>query len=360
MRAKIERQDHPSRRRWQPAEIALLGKVPDAHIARKLKISPGTVAGERRRLGIPPLFAPFEWTEKALSLLGSDSDARIAGLLGVSPGVVGRKRRALEIPACFPPRSSGHRREDHFWTAGRDALLGTASDAVIARRLRIRHHRVRDRRYELGIPPACPVPRHDWTDIDPLLGREADAAIAARFGMHQDTVRLRRLKLKIPPCHAEHRMVRRNRTLRRLIERPTAEITEVSSSAVVELRRELGVPSPPRRSRWTPSALRRLGRDDDEAIARDLGLSPHTVRLKRCSLGKRKRVARPWTEEERALLAAITDDEQAARRLGRTLRAIQHQRARSRTPAQLQPGGPRRNRGRGKGRGPTPPRRNRG
>jgi hypothetical protein len=210
------------------------------------------------------------------------------------------------------------------------------------------------------MPPACPVPRYDWTDIDPLLGREADHVIAARFGMHDDTVRLRRLKLKIPPCHPEHRTLRRNRALRRVLERPTAEISEISSSAVVELRGELGVPSPPRRSRWTPSALRRLGRDEDEAIARDLGLSVHTVRLKRCSLGMVKRVARPWTEEDRALLAAITDDAEAARRLGRTPKAIHHQRARSQNPAELQPAGARRNRGPGEDRRPTPRRRNRG
>lgn len=329
MRARIEREDHPSRRRWKPAEIALLGKLPDTHVARRLKIAPSTVAAERRRREIPPFCTPIEWTEKALSLLGTDSDARVAGLLGVSPSAVSRKRRDLGIAACFPTQSSGRRREDHFWTPQRDALLGTASDAVIARRLRVHHHRVRDRRYELGIPPACPVPRHDWTDVDPLLGREADAAIAARFGMHEETVRRRRLKLKIPPSRPEHRKIRRNRALRRLLDRPTAEITEVSSSAAVVLRQELGVSPPPRRSRWTPSALRRLGRDDDEDIARDLGLSMHTVRQKRCSLGRRKRVTRAWTEEERALLAAITDDEEAARRLGRTVRAIRHHRARS-------------------------------
>lgn len=330
MRTRIEREDHPSRRRWKPAEIAWLGKLPDTHIARRLKIAPSTVAAERRRREIPPFRSPTEWTEKVLSLLGTDSDARIAALLGVSTSAVNRKRRDLGIPACFPSQSSGGRREDPFWTPQRDALLGTASDAVIARRLRVPHHRVRVRRCKLGIPPACPVPRYDWTDIDRLLGREADAAIAARFGMHEDTVRRRRLKLKISPCRPERRKIRRNRVLRRLLERPTAEITAVSSSAAVELRQELGVSPPPRRSRWTPSALRRLGKDDDEAIARDLGLSVHTVRQKRCSLGIRKRVARPWTEEERALLATINDDEEAARRLGRTVRAIQHLRARTR------------------------------
>jgi len=355
MRALIERQDHPTRRRWKPAEIELLGKVPDARIARKLKLARDTVAGERRRRGIPPFCAPVEWTDEALSLLGTDTDARIAAELGVSVSAVSCKRRALEIAPYTPHYGAARRREDPFWTLERDALLGTASDAVIARRLRVPHHRVRARRSKLGIPPAWPVPRHDWSEIDPLLGREADGAIGARFGIHGDSVRRRRLKLKIPPSRPERRTIRRNAALRHVLEKPTAEITEVSSSATAVLRQQLGIPAPPRRSRWTPSALQRLGRDADEAIARDLGLSPHTVRMKRCSLGKRKRVARPWTDQERAVLAAITDDVQAARELGRTVNAVRHQRARGPNPARQPPPGARPKRGRGTGGEPTRP-----
>jgi hypothetical protein len=251
MRAMIHRQDHPSKRRWEGGEIRLLGRVPDTEIGRKLEIAVSTVAAERQRHGIPPYRGSYVWVDKALRLLGTDSDARIAAILGVSTSVVSTKRRQIGIRAYFAGYGSSSSHPDPLWTPKRDALLGKASDAVIARRLGVTHSRVRGRRCRLGIPPACPIPRYDWTGIDPLLGREADAPLAARLGVNEDTVRRRRLKLKIPPYQPERRTIRRDRALLRLLAQPTAEIAEVSSSAVALLRQELEVPPPPRRTCWS-------------------------------------------------------------------------------------------------------------
>jgi hypothetical protein len=328
MSGMIRRQDHPSKRRWKAAEIRLLGQVADTEIARKLGIAPSTVAAERRRRGIPPRRGPYAWTAEALRLLGRDSDERVAAMLGVSISLVGSKRRDLGIPACHSGHGSARSRPDPFWTPARDALVGTASDAVIARRLGVTLARVRGRRYRLGVPPACPIPRYDWTRMDPLLARESDAALAARFGVHEETVRRRRLKLGIPPYQPERRTIRRDRALRRLLVRPTVEIGEVSSSSVATLRRALGVAPPPRRSRWTAGHLRRLGKVPDDDLARELGISRAAVRQKRYAVGIRLRPWRPWTAAERALLAEIHDDREAARRLGRSVKAIRHLRAR--------------------------------
>lgn len=327
MSTEIKRQDHPSKRQWTAEEIELLGREPDAQIARELKIAVSTVAAERRRRDIPPYRKRFEWTEEALALLGTDSDRRIAEILGVSSSLVGKKRRDLGIEACYPTTNI-RRRPDPFWTPEREALLGTASDAEIGRRLGIPYYRVTTRRRRLGIPSACPIPRHDWTDIDPLLGCEPDAAVAARFGMHEETARRRRLKLKIPPYRPERRTIRRDDSLRSLLECPTAEISEISSSAAVMLRQELGLPPPPRRSCWTPEHLRRLGQEPDEVIARELGISPHTVRMKRYALGISKRPWRPWTPDEIAILSQYPDNQEAARRLDRSVKAIRHMRSR--------------------------------
>lgn len=324
----VRRQDHPSRRRWKSAEVALLGRRPDVAIARRLGISPGTVAAERRRRGLPAYRArpPSEWTRAALALLGTASDRDVARRLRVSEGAVRAKRRQLDIEACFPARIRS--REDPFWTPAREALLGTASDAAIGRRLHLPHHRVAHRRQKLGIPAHRPRPRHPWARVDPHLGQAPDATLAARFGMHEETVRRRRLKLRIPPSRPERRTIRRDAALTRLLRRPTVEIAEISDTEVAVLRQQLGVRPPPRRSRWTAQLLRRLGRERDETIARELGISVHSVRLRRCALGRRRRPWRPWSEAERALLTEIPDDGEAARRLGRTIKAIRHMRRR--------------------------------
>jgi hypothetical protein len=292
MKSEVRRQPHhPTKRRWTAAEIARLGREPDVQIARDLGIGVATVAAERRQRGIRSWLRRFEWTPEALGLLGMQTDQRVAEMLGVSRTLVAKKRRELDISALFERKASGRPRPSPFWTPGRDALLGTASDAVIGRRFGVSPGRVCRRRRDLGIPPAHVVPRWDWSGIDPLLGTEFDGAIAERFGMHERSVRERRLKLKIPAYRPERLTIRRDAGLRRLLARPIAEIPGLPSSTVAELRRELGIRPPPPPRRWTPEALRRLGREDDEALARELGTSVAAVRRKRLSVERGRRAA---------------------------------------------------------------------
>jgi transcriptional regulator with XRE-family HTH domain len=281
------------KRRWTAAEIELLGKVPDVEIARRLGIAASTVAAEPQRRDIPSVLAPFEWTDEALALLGMDTDDRVAAVLGVSRSSVSNKRRELDIPSASGRETArGQPRADPFWMPERDALLGTESDAAIGRRLGISTGRVRRRRLHLGIPPAHVVARYDWTEVDPLLGRRYDREIAARFGMHEKAVRRRRLKLKIAAHRPERLPIRRDADLRRVLAKPAAEIGELPRSTLSELRKQLGVRPPPPRTGWTSEILERLGQEEDEVIAEELGLSVMTVTLKRRALGRLKRRGR--------------------------------------------------------------------
>lgn len=70
---------------------------------------------------------PRPWTSRELPLLGTRSDAEVARLTRRTFGTVWQKRRALGIAQ---PTLRFRR-----WTSAEDALVGTAADAEIARRL---------------------------------------------------------------------------------------------------------------------------------------------------------------------------------------------------------------------------------
>ncbi len=325
---EIERTDHPSKFVWPAWALRELGTMLDVDLARQLKIHCSTVAEERRRRGIAPAVsrAPIEWTDEMISRLGIQSDKAIAEILGISPMAVFKKRRELEIGPS-QPQTGRSRGASPFWTPERDALLGTASDQKIANQLGIPMHQVAYRRKSLEIPAANPHRRIDWKPIDPLLGQMTDKALAEQVGIYFMTARRRRIKLKIPPFQAERRTVMRNTSARKLLFKPNQEIDEVSKGTVGQLRREFGIPCPKPPSRWTPEILARLGQEPDALIAEDMGLLPDTVRKKRYEQQRWLREPRRrWTEEEETLLLTIPDNHEAARRLGRTVRAIRHKR----------------------------------
>jgi hypothetical protein len=259
--------------------------------------------------------------------LGTEPDSSLARRYGISKSAVLAKRHSLEIESHQPAVARTPQRSS-FWTAEREALLGTDSDQKIADRLGVAIHVVQHRRKSLGIPAANPRKYIDWKPIDPLLGKEADAALAERFGISPDSVRLRRLKLGIAPARGERRTLVRNSSLKRLLGKPTQEITEISASEVHILRHELGVPYPPRRTRWTEENLARLGREPDQAIASDFGISVASVRQMRYKHGIQIRNPRPpWTVEEIRILELHPDNEVARRLLKRSAKAIRHKRA---------------------------------
>ena len=164
----------------------------------------------------------------------------------------------------------------HVWTDDEIALLGTQSDAAIARRLGLTEAVVYNQRRRLGI--ARPVER--WSDDQiRLLGTAPDAEIARRLGKNEAAVRGKRLRQGIPGS----------------------------------IRR------------WSPEEIAQLGRDSDPNIARKLGWPAWAVLEKRKSLGIPPFGPQQWTEEDDSWLGTDTDLA-VAKFLGRTASAVRQRR----------------------------------
>jgi hypothetical protein len=273
-----------ARRPWErfvwPAQLAdLLGRVPDAKLARSAGVSVKTVASERWRRGIAAFQCHrrrYEWTPESLALLGTSIDAEVAAALGLSLSTVTYKRLLLGIAPFFPFR---HERVPALsWTPARLALLGTMSDQQVATRLGISVTAAQWKRRRLEIRPfGAGPPRIEWTEeMLGLLGRLPDLELARRDAISRQTVRTKRMQLGIPRWVRPRVVVPTSRRLRQLLLLPSYEVrrrTGLSAKAIAELRRRLGIKAPRRTTRWSARNLARLGQEPDARIAPDVGRS---------------------------------------------------------------------------------------
>ena len=80
------------------------------------------------------------------------------------------------------------------WTTEQDALLGTMTDAALAKLLGVHKQTIKARRWRLGIAPSRPRPRvAGWTpDQEALLGTLPDEEVANHLGCAVYRVRQRR------------------------------------------------------------------------------------------------------------------------------------------------------------------------
>ena len=89
---------------WTKEAVAMLGKEPDAEVARQLGISKASVVAKRTEFGIASLTGAasgaFDWTDEAVALLGTASDAKVAEQLGLSRLTVYNARMARGIAAA--------------------------------------------------------------------------------------------------------------------------------------------------------------------------------------------------------------------------------------------------------------------
>ena len=84
------------------------------------------------------------------------------------------------------------------------ALLGTMSDAEIARKMGIDIQSVREHRWGLRIPINNSIV---WTsDMEALLGTMSDKHLAHKLGLFTSTVRTRRKMLDIPAFGTRRKM----------------------------------------------------------------------------------------------------------------------------------------------------------
>ena len=219
--------------------------MPDAKLARKMRVSLDTVQGERRRRGIQP-FRPrspnIEWTPRMIRLLGTDTDANIATRLGIPEHAVRFKRWKMDIPSYV--EYSG-KQNTFEWTRAKIALLGTNLDGVIARRLGVTRSAVALKRAQLGIKSFYPQRRIRWTkEMAALLGKITDWKISSRYHISRGSVARERRKRGIPPF-IDTRPVKRTPKLKPILSLPGRVISRsynISSNTVANLRRELGVP----------------------------------------------------------------------------------------------------------------------
>jgi hypothetical protein len=127
--------------------VRILG-LPTKEAARQLGMSNKKVERLRKKWGLgPPSRTEWRWDRKTLARLGKEPDTWIAWDTGMGFRTVRAKRQALGIAPCGLLRR---------WTPKEDALLGTASDGVIAKRIDRTRGAVYARRSRLGIPAAGP------------------------------------------------------------------------------------------------------------------------------------------------------------------------------------------------------------
>jgi hypothetical protein len=93
----------PRKRIWKRIDIALLGTVSDAAVAKRLGISSAAVCHKRHSLRIPAFRKRFRaWGITELSMLGRYSDAEIAKLTHRPLNEVEEKRKSLNIRLAQP------------------------------------------------------------------------------------------------------------------------------------------------------------------------------------------------------------------------------------------------------------------
>ena len=282
-------------RRWTKAEERLLAQTLKAprgrhavrELAKKLGRSPVAVELHRRiKFGLVQ-GAPRVWTRREDRLLGTRSDKEVAQIIGCKSGVVSARRYRLGITSAL--------RKPRPWTPAEDRLLGTAPDRIVGRKVGRKFSSVQHRRSQLGIAPA--VSPWAWTRKEErLLGTKPDRELARQFGRTVAAVQARRVIRRIPSAL------------------PTAR-------------------------RWTPREDARLGTKTDAEIGRLLGRGAAGVRRRRRLLGIPltqwligKFMVRKWTAAEEDLLGRLPDYD-VADQLGRSYTSVAARRRSLRRPA---------------------------
>ena len=112
--------------RFTPAQIALLGTVPDRDLAETWGVHTTTVADLRKRNGVPAFQAQKHWTPEEVALLGTMPDAEVARRVGRSREAVHTARLARGI------RLVGSKPHPHLDDIKREYTTTNASVSDIA------------------------------------------------------------------------------------------------------------------------------------------------------------------------------------------------------------------------------------
>ena len=168
----------------------LLGKEPDADIAREFNLTPLAVFRRRRELGIPSLIIVKEvdWSEID-PYLGTCTDRELAEEAGILTGRVANRRRSFDIP---PFIVRAYRKEEIYWKAI-EPYLGTMTDRQIADKFHISAASVGKKRRKLGIEVYKPPP--DWRKDRVIFSNMSDLDIAKKYNVSSSAANAARSKL---------------------------------------------------------------------------------------------------------------------------------------------------------------------
>ncbi len=162
-------------------------------LAKRLDRSQAAVECHRRAKFGRLQRTPRAWTRREDRLLGTRTDAEVARLTSRHPSTVKKRRSRLGIPSPVERRP---------WTPKEDRLLGTASDEALAKKLGRSHTTIGKRRRTLGIP-RYPRPGAWTPEEERLLGTMSDPKVARRLGRSIASVQQRRQLKNVPspiPC----------------------------------------------------------------------------------------------------------------------------------------------------------------
>lgn len=311
---------------WSEEMMDALGTDTDAGIARMLDLPVHAVSYKRLMLGIEPYTARASrtqgrrWRAWELKLLGKKPDTHVARRVRLSVAVVAYKRRGLGIP------SSGNWGRRIEWTPELMAALGRISDAEIARRFRISKPSVQAKRQELGIEPFQEESRIVRRPRLASVARMPAAEASRQFSVSESFVR--RLRAEYGVKGEDGRFRWTPELLSRLGTVPDAELAAelgLVAETVGQRRRKEGVPTlvP---GWWRPEEVALLGAEPDREVAVRLGRSLHAVRGKRRLMGIASPGARRrWEKKDLELLGTAPDADVAAR-VGCTIRSVRRQR----------------------------------
>lgn len=244
----------------------------------------------------------------------------------------------------------------YHWPAEAIALLGTAPDSEIGRRLGLSRFAVRSMRAKRGIRSARKGLR---ARLLPLMGTMTDVAAGRQAGCSAYTVREHRRELGIPAFarqEPKHFLpVEAQALLGVMTDADLAARFGLPSSFVTKQRNKVGLPA--FRKSATAAAIPLLGVASDAKVALHCGLSRETVRRLRVARGipavlqemitsgnmagsstsalemsLPPRGSAMWSDEESAMLGTMCDVDIAAQ-LGRTLASVKRERQRRKIPA---------------------------
>ncbi|MFL6202925.1 MAG: hypothetical protein ACJ76J_27475 [Thermoanaerobaculia bacterium] len=247
---------------WRPEDLALLGKVSDGDLARRLGLTRTSVTCKRQGLGIAPLCPRarvIEWTPAMLERLGKAADWQIAEELGVASATIHKKRHELGILATKEVRP-------------------IRQNAAAAEILRLPTHEIK--RLEGIDRTTIARLRRDLGVEEPLFRPPFAIAGSGRKARGSAAVGERAVYAWRHRCRWQPEEIALLGTA------PDSEVArQVGRSALAVLTKRLALGMRVGRRFWQPEEIALLGTAMDKQVAARLGRSTRAVLTKRLALG---------------------------------------------------------------------------